>query len=207
MKRLPAFAGLFGLTACPGPPPTNGLVRCDATVVTDIDETLTVSDEEFIEQALDATYVPEMRPEANAAMQAWVDAGQRVVYVTARGAENVLDDGRTVFEATDDWLDLHGFPRSTGDLLLAPEGPVFGEDAIAHKTTTLGALQDAGADLVAAYGNSESDLEAYTAVGLTTDQIWVVGELAGDPRGQAIPDADAYSAHRAALTPPTACVP
>jgi phosphatidate phosphatase PAH1 len=176
-------------------------------VVTDIDETLTVSDEAFLEFVLDPTLDIEMRPDANATMQAWTDAGHTVIYLTARGAQTELSDERTVFEATDDWLDDHGFPRTPGDLRLAPEGPVFGEDALAHKTLTLEGLQAGGAELVAAYGNADSDLAAYEAVGLTPEQIWVVGELAGDPRGQPIPDDEAFAAHRAALDVPTACQP
>ncbi len=55
-------------------------------LVTDIDETLTTLDSEFLAQLADPTYVPEMRPDANTLMQGYYALGYRILYVTARGA-------------------------------------------------------------------------------------------------------------------------
>ncbi len=201
------LVGAMALSGCPGPDgdDSDGPPVCDVRVVSDIDETLTVSDEEFLQLLLDPTHEVEMRPEANAAMQDWADAGHIITYLTARGAEMELSDGQSVFDATDAWLDQHGFPRSDGDLLLAPGNGVLGQDAADHKTETLQALLDTGTTIAAAYGNADTDLQAYDNVGLSPDQVWVVGELAGDPRGMALPDDEAYAAHRATLDVPLAC--
>jgi len=178
---------------------------CDALVATDIDETLTIANEEAIQQLIDPTYVPQMRPDANTAMQAWVDAGHRIIYITARGEEITLSDGRTMREATSDWLDQLGFPRSEGDLYLAPGIARVGEEARQYKATALLDLIDRGSSLRAGYGNADSDFAAFSDAGLGPESIYVIGELAGDPVGVPVPDGDAYTNHLAGLTIPEGC--
>ena len=54
-------------------------------MITDIDETLTTSDAEWLMQIIDPSHDPAMRPDANTVMQANDEAGYSVFYVTARG--------------------------------------------------------------------------------------------------------------------------
>jgi hypothetical protein len=58
-------------------------------------------------------------------------------------------------------------------------------------------------DLLAAYGNAESDIQAYHDVAIPT--IWLVGALAGTMGVDGIPDDEAYEAHLAALEIPEPC--
>ncbi|MEZ4317962.1 MAG: hypothetical protein R3F61_10680 [Myxococcota bacterium] len=203
------LTGLLAIAGCSGAEPSDSDLPngCEALVVSDIDETLTTSDGELIAQLLDAAYDQAMRPDANTAMSRWADAGYRVLYVTARGEQITLTDDRTMRQATSDWLDLHGFPRSEGDLFLSPGVAAAGEEARAYKASVLLDAQAAGDVVVAAYGNADTDLEAYVDAGLTPEQVYVVGERAGDPRGVPVPDEEAYTGHLATLSPPPASCP
>ncbi len=50
-----------------------------------------------------------------------------------------------------------------------------------------------GWDVVYAYGNAESDIEAFKEVGIPNDHIYLVGELADDLEVEPIPDEEAFS--------------
>lgn len=171
---------------------------CRHAVVTDIDETLTTSDDEWIAQMGEASHDPAMRPAADQLMNAYADAGYAIVYITARGEDFAMSDGRTSREATSDWLEAHGFPVSDERLFLSEGYGVAGEDAVAYKSEVL-------ADQVAddwthawAYGNADSDIAAFQTA-LDDEHIFLVGELAGTLGVQPIPDDEAFEAHLAAL--------
>jgi len=189
------------LVACSGKSSdTSAEDGCEPTflVATDIDETLTTSDSEWLSQLGDPTHDPAMRPDANTLMQAYADRGYRVVYITARGEDLGLTDGRTGREATWDWLAAHGFPGGPEDLWLAEGIGVSGEYAVAYKSEVLLGLQGQGYTSSWAYGNADSDILAFQAAGISDERIFLVGELAGTMGVQPIVDDDAYSAHMAA---------
>ncbi len=163
-------------------------------VATDIDETLTTSDNQWFAQLQDGTFEPEMRPEANTLLQDYADLGYAVIYVTARGQDITLTDGRTATDATQQWLDSNDFP--TGDLFLAEGAGALGPTAVEYKSDVLSTLQDDGWQLDYGYGNAESDIDAFLAVGIAS--IFHVGRLVGTLEVPGIPDEEAYATHRAA---------
>jgi phosphatidate phosphatase PAH1 len=173
-----------------------------AAVYTDIDETLTTLDAEWTAQLLDPSHDPAMRPDADALMQDYAELGYTVVYLTARGEEVVLADGRSARQATADWLDAHGFPWSDADLYLAPGLGAAGDSAVDYKAGVLDDRTAAGWSAAWAYGNATSDIEAFRQAGIPDAQIFLVGALVGTLGAvNDIPDDDAYAAHRASQLP------
>lgn len=174
-------------------------------IVTDIDETLTTDDAEWIHQIIDADYDPAMRPDADTLMNGYYDLGYRVYYVTARGEELSLLDGTPAREATEAWLEAHGFPYRSEDVFLAEGLGETGDGAVDYKAGVLTELAAAGVSLVWAYGNADSDIEAYQRFGLADDHIFLVGDLAGEYGVQPIPTEDAYTNHLADFLPTVGC--
>jgi hypothetical protein len=140
-----------------------------------------------------------MRPDAVAVFQRYAELGYAFLYVTARGQEITLTDGRTSTEATQDWLDLHGFPE--GALYLAEGRGVGGDDAVAYKAGVIAQHQEGGQRMAYAYGNAETDILAFQEANIPDDVIWLVGELAGTMGVQPLPDDQAYTAHLADFLP------
>jgi len=164
-------------------------------VATDIDETLTTSDGEWLQQLGDPTHVPAMRPDAHTLMQGYAELGYRVVYITARGEDPVLLDGRSTREATWDWLTEQGFPGQPEDLFLADGIGVAGDAAVAYKSGVLGALDPSGSEAIWAYGNAETDILAFLEHGMDDAHIFLVGELAGTMGVIGLTDEEAYASH------------
>jgi hypothetical protein len=146
-------------------------------IVTDIDGTLTTSDNELLMQIGDGTYVPAMMGAADQLIQAWANKGYPIVYLTARPH---------LFRAeTRGWLQDLGFPA--GPVITA----VAIGDTAAYKTLWLDRMFDTfGWMPVAAYGNADTDIIAYESSGIPKDRTFIVGPLAGDSGTVAIPDND-----------------
>ncbi len=150
-------------------------------VVTDIDGTLTVDDAQSIDQIPDATYVPIEMGSAHQLIQAWDAKNYPIIYLTAR--PNTLRVESRV------WLRDQGFP--TGALITA----VMTEEASAYKTAWLERIvTQFGWDVVAAYGNADTDITAYNNAGIPKDQTFIVGPLAGTDGTQPIDGMD-FAAH------------
>jgi hypothetical protein len=146
-------------------------------VVTDIDGTLTTSDQELLTQLSDESYVPMMMGAANTLMQTWSMKGYPIVYLTARANE---------FRAeTAQWLGEDSFP--IGVTITGSNS----SDAQAYKTVWLQRMvTDFGWDIVAGYGNEDTDILAYQAVNMPDSQIFIVGPMGGDLGSTAIPNMD-----------------
>ena len=173
-------------------------------VVTDIDETLTTEDGEYLQQFTDPTHDPAERPDAAELMNAYAELGYTIIYVTARGADLDLPDGRSATEATVDWLEGHGFPFEPADLYLA-ERTSYGEDAVVYKAGVLADREDDGWSFAYAYGNSDTDIEAFREGGIADEVIFHVGRNAGTIAGvRAIPIDEAFGAHMAEHMPTVA---
>jgi phosphatidate phosphatase PAH1 len=191
---------------------SGGTADCVPTmlVATDIDETLTTSDGEWLSQLGDPTHDPAMRPEADLLMQGYAELGYRVVYITARGEDMSLTDGRTSREATWDWLQAHGFPGEESDLFLAEGIGAAGDPAVEYKSGVLAELAAEGQTAEWAYGNADTDILAFQAAGIADDRIFLVGELAGTMGVNPLTDEQAYGDHRSAqldAVSPTDCLP
>ncbi len=136
-------------------------------VVFDIDGTLTLSDEEFLDQLADETYVPKLMGGAVQLVQAWVKKGYHPIYLTARAHDFRFD--------TRAWLDLEGFPR--GAIITS----VPGDSAQPFKTLWMKRMTATfGWDFVAAYGNMDTDIGAYQAVNIPNSELFIVGPYGGD---------------------------
>ena len=127
-------------------------------VVTDVDGTISWSENSIIKQVLSRDHDIKTRPNAPKALSS---LPYPIVYTTARGDAFI--------GITRKWLERHGFPRG----LLRLSRGLFakpGESAIAYKTKTLKALT---IPIAAGIGNRKSDITAYTAIGLVGKQIFI----------------------------------
>ncbi len=174
---------------------------CVHALVTDIDETLTTLDSEYVDQMLDPAHDPAMRPDANTLMHAYADLGYGIFYVTARGDDVSLADGTSARDATENWLAAHDFPTDDGHVFLYDGLAVTGEDTRTYKAGVLAALADDGWTFDYGYGNATTDIEAWQDGGIADENIFLVGKLAGDMGVEPITDEDAYTEHMAAQMP------
>jgi LNS2 (Lipin/Ned1/Smp2) len=132
-------------------------------VVTDVDGTLTSSENAFFETIV-LGLEPGARAGAAAAFTAVAAKGYQPVYVTARGNQYTT--------ATRAWLDHKGFPR--GPVRLSPSFVTLpGGDTIDYKSQTLAALSNAGLEIAAGIGNRASDVTAYTNTGVAAERIFI----------------------------------
>lgn len=146
-------------------------------VVSDIDGTLTLSDNELLNQLVDETYVPKLMAAADRLMQAWAMKGYPVVYLTAR--PNLLR------VETRGWLDQLGFP---GGALITETSNATPD---VYKTLWMRRMiQDFGWTVVAVYGNADTDITAYENAGVAKDRTFIVGPLAGSRGTIAIANGD-----------------
>lgn len=129
-------------------------------IVSDVDGTLTSSENAFFE-----TILLGREPGARAgAAAAYSHAAAQLVYLTARGNQFTAD--------TRTWLADQGFPR--GPLRLSPSFVTLpGGDTVDFKTTAMAGLTAAGFAIDAGVGNRASDVEAYTAAGVAADRIFI----------------------------------
>jgi phosphatidate phosphatase PAH1 len=127
-------------------------------VVTDVDGTISWSENSVIKQVINRDHEIKTRPNAPKAL---AQVPYPIVYATARG--DVL------VGLTRSWLQRHGFPRG---LLRVSKGLFVkpGSSAIKYKTSTLSALT---VPIAAGIGNRKSDVNAYTSIGLAGSQIFI----------------------------------
>jgi hypothetical protein len=165
-------------------------------ILTDIDGTLTIHDDELIMQVSDGSYDPIEITSASAVMQAWAAKGYTVIYMSARPH---------VFRSeTHAWLAAHGFPA--GPLLTATD-LVTGDAARSYKAAWLTRLSaEFGWSFAALYGNAQSDIDAYADAGIDKAITFIVGELAGADGTVAIDGLD-FTSHLASFVTPHAGAP
>jgi hypothetical protein len=145
-------------------------------IVTDIDGTLTTSDNELITEValaiFNETYQQEAYPEAERMVRTWADKGYLVVYATGR--PDLLR------KMTERWVE----PRF-------PPGPMHLTDTNAqvmpdnegvgtYKKEFFLYLKSQGLDIVAAYGNATTDIYAYAEAGIPKAITWIIGKHAGE---------------------------
>lgn len=127
-------------------------------VVTDVDGTISWSENSIIKQVVSRDHDIKHRPNAPEALS---KLKYPIVYVTARGDVWIAITRR--------WLENHGFPRG---LLRLSKGAFAkpGSSAIKYKTSVLSALP---VSIAAGIGNRKSDITAYTTIGLAGTQIFI----------------------------------
>lgn len=218
------IASALGVLGCAGGEATEGevaeggavasdsLSSCSDSkiaVVTDIDETLTIADEEFLpKQIQDGTYDPVEREGAHELFQRYAGAGFFILYLTARPETLIIEStGETAREITARWLDEHDFPRARSELVLAPE-VVAGDTARAYKADALVMSESDGYEFMFAYGNADSDIAAYADADIAKDHTYIVGDLAGAEDTVPI-ESEGYTRHIEHHGPqiPAVCIP
>jgi hypothetical protein len=153
-------------------------------VLTDIDGTLTLSDDELFAEIEDPDYDQQMKGNAVELMQAWADKGYGLVYLSARP--------RDFRPMTDAWRLRHRYPAG---MVMLSDGLVFGSTAQEYKATFISTLlDDLGWSITAAYGNATSDIDGYNDAGVPKEITFIIGENAGVDGTNAIADDD-YGDH------------
>ena len=128
-------------------------------IVSDIDETLTLSDGEFLMQLADSTYDPIEREEGAELITDYHDRGFHIVYLTARAeVQSSADNETPARQLTEEWLDAHGFPFDENTRVVMADNFVFGDTAAAYKGQALMDIQAEGFTFDYAYGNATSDI-------------------------------------------------
>jgi LNS2 (Lipin/Ned1/Smp2) len=154
-------------------------------IVTDIDGTLTTDDNEIIKQVADDTHVPAMMTAADRLTQAWAMKGYPVIYLTAR-THVLRPESRG-------WLTDLGF--ADGPLITANGGST----ADVYKTLWMKRMvNDFQWNVVAAYGNADTDITAYANAGVPSTQTFIIGPLAGTRGTMPIANND-YTQHIASF--------
>ena len=165
-------------------------------ILTDIDGTMTLSDEELFNQIADGSYDPRENDSASVLMNTWADKGYPIVYLTARP--------HTFRAETRAWLDSHAFPVGP---VISANSLVFDESAREYKGAWVNRmLGDFGWQVIAAYGNATSDIDAYEDAGIPKDITFIVGPEAGAAGTMGI-DGNNYSSHIADFVTPYADAP
>lgn len=154
-------------------------------VVFDIDGTLTVRDDDLLRSVADPAYDPPVRPGAVEMITAYRERGYEIVYLSGRPATLQLG-GAPAAEATEGWLDRHGFPIGEGTHLYLWDEAIHPE-LVLYKTQV---LLDLASDRLAidyGYTNDELDIEAYTIGGVPVDRIYTKDPVAGQAGTVAVP--------------------
>ncbi|MDX8360366.1 hypothetical protein [Cytobacillus sp. IB215316] len=143
----------------------------DKYVVFDIDGTLTTDDlesvKEYADEYFSETYRAEMYEGANEVVKFYVEQGYNIIYLTARPY--------WLSSVSQKWLIDNDFPF--GLLHTYPEGS-FANDAAGYKEDYLLSVLNREGSVDFAYGNALTDIEAYLNIGLSNDQVFIIGENA-----------------------------
>lgn len=138
-------------------------------IVTDIDETMTRLDSEMIDQISDPYYVPIANQDAVEMMQQYKSKNYVIIYLTARPFGLRL--------LTREWLEYIGLPFGP---VITADRLVTDESAVQYKGGFLiNAINELGWKLFRAYGNAESDIDAYKNAGLPSERTFIIGRNAG----------------------------
>lgn len=173
--------------------------------VTDIDGTLTTSDEELVtdvitdlfQPILAGTDVPDAYPGAAALTNALVGRGHVLVFLTGRPY--------WLTGKTRDWLAAGGFALGPLHVTDSNAEAIPATDGVgAFKRAYLQSLVAAGFLLDEAYGNAATDVYAYAGAGIPPAATWIIGPNAGS--GGTVPVTGSWEARAAAISalPPVA---
>jgi hypothetical protein len=132
--------------------------RGSGVIVTDVDGTISWSENSIIKTVISRSRDIKHRPNAPEALR---QVKYPIVYVTARGD--------VFIDVTRKWLERHGFPRG---LLRLSHGAFArpGAKAVEYKKRTFAAL---AVPILAGIGNRKSDITAYTTAGLPGSRIFI----------------------------------
>jgi phosphatidate phosphatase PAH1 len=201
------------LAACSADPESTTVPRCGAagpTVLTDIDATLTIDDLEIVKQLSTGTHEPIGREGGAELLRGYAERGYFVIYATGRSEEMTLaGTGETARDATMRWLRDGGYPVERATLYLAPtNAEAGGEPARVYKAARFREAASAGFEFRYAYGNAQSDIDAYADVAVPKEATFIIGPEAGKSGTVAV-SGEGWTEHAAQHLPdvPAVCEP
>ncbi|KAK9805362.1 hypothetical protein WJX73_006658 [Symbiochloris irregularis] len=155
-------------------------------VVFDVDGTLTVGDIEVVTMfAIDALAVStsaaqnlthkydlKQRKGALHVVRAWAAKGYQPIYLSGRQG--------SYFNLTQEWLVRHRYPPGPIHLTKThlPTLPIY-YSVGNFKVAYMEVLKARGLDIVAAYGNTTTDIRAYGAFGIPKERTYIIGPHGG----------------------------
>ena len=154
-------------------------------VIFDIDGTLTLSDAEQIGDYV-GTSTAQAFYFARETVQAYREKGYQLVFLTARPY--------WMAKGSREWL-RNEMQQSDWHLRLNADGEIpssFGGHA-EYKRDYINKLKSEGLDIVRAYGNASTDIEAYEEAGIPKSETYIIGDNAGDEGTQDV--GSDYSQH------------
>lgn len=150
----------------------------------DIDATLTTGDRELTKElaagGIGEDYHQRIRPGAAAIVRARSTAGALPVYVTAR-PDRVSPQTRA-------WLTAEALPAGPLHLQSNVSASLSKTRTERYKRRVVQGLLDRGLRVVAAYGNAETDIDAYLGAGIHPSRVFIVGAHRGERGTTAITD-------------------
>jgi phosphatidate phosphatase APP1 len=150
-------------------------------VVTDLDGTMTTSDEELVKDVeadlfrplLGGDYVPALYPAGPALTAAHTARGTLMVYLTGRPY--------WLTKLTREWVAASGFARGVLHTTDSNAEALTRESGVGdYKKAFLQRLLRAGFVVDAAYGNAATDVYAYSGAGLPPERTWIIGPHGGE---------------------------
>jgi len=173
IRQIPAILLAFACTGCAlsSDQIQHATFVQNRAVVFDIDGTLTSG----------VRAIRTARHGAAEAVQAYADAGCRIVYLSAR---TPLFQWQII-----GWLEINGFPHGS---IHVTESRADREDHKAFKQRVLERYEANGWTFVAAYGDSSTDFEAYADAGIAADRVFAL-KREGEEECQPGPSAGCYA--------------
>lgn len=147
------------------------------TVLFDIDGTITLNDFEAVGEYL-GTDIADNYDFAVATVNEYVARGYQIVFLTARPY--------WVAKSTRNWFDAYGLVpwnlrmNANSDNLLDLQTEQYKTDYIRYLKNTV------GLNIVRAYGNAQTDINAYAAAGIPKADTYIIGSNAGKDGTQPI---------------------
>jgi phosphatidate phosphatase PAH1 len=164
-------------------------------ILFDIDGTLTLNDFEAVGDYLD-TGKARNYPYASDVVNAYVALGYQVIFLTGRPY--------WVTETTRDWFDNSGIKpwhlrtNANSDNLLDMQTQTYKVNYINYLKNTV------GLNIVRAYGNAQTDINAYAETGIDANETYIIGENAGNNGTQPLADSYEYHYYNVVLNQPVA---
>jgi phosphatidate phosphatase PAH1 len=171
-------------------------------IVSDIDGTLTTSDEELIKDIeadlfrplLKGDYVPKAYPGGQALTAAHAARGATVVYLTGRPY--------WLAGSTRQWLSSQGFAPGPLHVTDSNREALMNNDGVgAFKLKFLEQLKASGFVIDYVYGNATTDIYAYLGAKLAPQNVYIIGPHAGEQGTQAVKDSWETEAARVKALP------
>ncbi len=128
--------------------------------VSDVDGTLTTAELAELGSTITGS-IPDANDGAAEALKGLVGKGYRPIYLTARPELSV--------ERTREFVDQRSFPEGRIETSLAALLGLTGSKAVTYKSEALNRLVDKGFEIAYAFGNTETDAQAYENAGIPSE--------------------------------------